>query len=442
MAMGTPEYMAPEQAAGRQADERCDVYALGAILYEMLTGVPPYQGENFMEILTKKATVDPVPAHVLRGTIPETVNQLVQQAMARNPDDRPRSMEAFEYELTKCLAGRGLAVAQMLGMSTDAGLMAQLNPGIVPRSFEETPISEVSGVPPGVRPGSSQPPSAQAQAAASAAVTSALGVPARPATYGFETPSIGAPRAVVEYDNIEAASASLSTSRAGRVFGWLFLTALILGGLGVVLYVAVNERGGEATGGAAADLKAAAALDAAAAVPVDATPAKPQGSGTGSAAPTKDKDDDKDHHADHDKDKHPKDKVDKPEVVDVTGVPASADEAKRVLAQADGLMAKGDWDAAFDAYQRLSKSSYNRRDAYLGMAKASWQQGRIDRTIQYAQQAVKLGAGDDAKKMLGHAYKKNGNYAQALIYYDEILKHDPKNNEVRDAANEARKQMH
>src|SRR5690349_7676583 len=133
MAMGTPEYMAPEQAAGRQADARCDVYALGAILYEMLTGVPPYQGENFMEILTKKATVDPVSPSHLRSTIPALVSQLVMQAMSRNPEDRPPSMEAFEYELTKCLSGRGIAVANILGMTTDQHLVASLNPGMPAR---------------------------------------------------------------------------------------------------------------------------------------------------------------------------------------------------------------------------------------------------------------------------------------------------------------------
>jgi len=457
MAMGTPEYMAPEQAAGRQADERCDVYALGAILYEMLTGVPPYQGENFMEILTKKATVDPVPAQVLRSTIPDTVNVLVAQAMGRNPDDRPRSMEAFEYELTKCLAGRGLAVAQMLGMSTDAGLMAQLNPGLIPRSFEDTPISEVSGIPPGVRPGtSSQPGGGYAERAAAAAVASSsatvpmisvptIGMgPARART-AYPTPS-GGQRAVVEFDNLDAASASLGTSRAGRVFGWLFLTALILGGLGVVLYVAVNERGGEATGGAAADLKQAAQVDAGAApVVIDAGADKgsQNGSQNGPGSATRDKDDRPDKpDKDNDRDKKPKDKPEgKVEDTAVTGVPASADEARKVLAQANRLMDKNDWEGAFDAYERLSKSSYSRRDAYLGMAKASWQQSRVEKTITYAQQAVKLGAGDDAKKMLGHAYKKKGNYAQALIYYDEILKHDPRNNEIRDAADEARKRL-
>lgn len=129
MAMGTPEYMAPEQAAGRPADARCDVYALGAILFEMLTGVAPYQGENFMEILTKKATLEPMNPLTLRPEMPEAVAALVLRAMARNPEMRPQSMEAFEYELNKCLFGRGVAVASILGVSTDPVMMANLNPG-------------------------------------------------------------------------------------------------------------------------------------------------------------------------------------------------------------------------------------------------------------------------------------------------------------------------
>ncbi len=74
MAMGTPEYMAPEQAAGRPADARTDVYALGAIMYEMMTGVPPYEGDNFMEILTKKATQDPPPPISVRPELPQPVS--------------------------------------------------------------------------------------------------------------------------------------------------------------------------------------------------------------------------------------------------------------------------------------------------------------------------------------------------------------------------------
>src|SRR4029079_12752481 len=137
MAMGTPEYMSPEQAAGRPADARCDVYALGAIMYEMVTGIPPYSGDNFMEILTKKATLDPHPPKAVRGELAQQVSDLVMAAMARNPDHRPQSMEALEYELNKCLGGRGVAVAQILGMATDPTVVATLNAGLSMRNVDE-----------------------------------------------------------------------------------------------------------------------------------------------------------------------------------------------------------------------------------------------------------------------------------------------------------------
>jgi serine/threonine protein kinase len=119
MAMGTPEYMAPEQAAGKPYDHRIDVYSAGAILYEMLTGAPPYDGENFMEVLTKKATQEPVPPRELRPELPEDVERVVLYALSQDPAERPPSMEAFDYEITKCLSGRGPAVGKLLGLSPE-----------------------------------------------------------------------------------------------------------------------------------------------------------------------------------------------------------------------------------------------------------------------------------------------------------------------------------
>jgi serine/threonine protein kinase len=101
VAMGTPEYMAPEQAAGQAIDARADVYAVGAILYEMLTGKPPHEGQNIMEVLTRKATVAPTPLEVLRSDVPRDLERLVMRTLAIAPDLRPQSMELMARELSQ-----------------------------------------------------------------------------------------------------------------------------------------------------------------------------------------------------------------------------------------------------------------------------------------------------------------------------------------------------
>jgi serine/threonine protein kinase len=93
MTMGTPEYMAPEQAAGRPADPRSDVYAAGGLLYEMLSGKPPYEGSNFMEILHKKANTMPTPLSTLRADVPAALDALIMRTLAKDPAARPQSME-------------------------------------------------------------------------------------------------------------------------------------------------------------------------------------------------------------------------------------------------------------------------------------------------------------------------------------------------------------
>jgi serine/threonine protein kinase len=99
VAMGTPEYMAPEQAAGLAIDARADVYAVGAILYEMLCSKPPHEGQNIMEVLTRKATVAPTPLEVVRPDVPRDLERLVMRTLAISPDLRPQSMEAMAREL-------------------------------------------------------------------------------------------------------------------------------------------------------------------------------------------------------------------------------------------------------------------------------------------------------------------------------------------------------
>lgn len=86
---GTPQYMSPEQAAGERAvDARTDIYALGAILYEMLAGHPPHVGETARAVLTKVLTERPVNLRAVRDTVPEPIEAAVMRALARLPADR------------------------------------------------------------------------------------------------------------------------------------------------------------------------------------------------------------------------------------------------------------------------------------------------------------------------------------------------------------------
>ncbi len=99
MTMGTPEYMAPEQATGHPADPRSDVYAVGGILYEMLSGKPPYEGANFMDILNKKANTLPPPLGNVRADVPAELEALITRTLAKLPAARPQTMEELEREI-------------------------------------------------------------------------------------------------------------------------------------------------------------------------------------------------------------------------------------------------------------------------------------------------------------------------------------------------------
>lgn len=97
--IGTPAYMAPEQARGSAVDARADVYAVGAVLYRMLTGTAPFPEGDPAQTLTMLLTEDPVRPRTLAPELPEGIEALIQRAMARDPRDRPATAAELERHL-------------------------------------------------------------------------------------------------------------------------------------------------------------------------------------------------------------------------------------------------------------------------------------------------------------------------------------------------------
>jgi serine/threonine protein kinase len=107
MSLGTPQYMAPEQAMGdRTVDHRADIYALGAVTYEMIAGEPPFTGPNSQAILAKVITTDPVPLVEKRRLVPPHVDTAVLTALEKTPADRFASVAQFANALANPGAAR------------------------------------------------------------------------------------------------------------------------------------------------------------------------------------------------------------------------------------------------------------------------------------------------------------------------------------------------
>lgn len=97
--VGTPDYMAPEQVQGERGDARTDVYALGVILYEMLTGEVPFHGDSPLAVMSQRVTTPAPLVRSVRSDVPPGLEAVVFRALRREPDERYPSMAALGHDL-------------------------------------------------------------------------------------------------------------------------------------------------------------------------------------------------------------------------------------------------------------------------------------------------------------------------------------------------------
>jgi serine/threonine-protein kinase len=101
--IGSPKYMAPEQILGKKVDERADVYSLGVILYEMLTGIPPYSRGDHMSVMYQHVQGKARPPIEINKALPVEISNLVMKCMALDKTKRAQSMDELRLSLEKFL---------------------------------------------------------------------------------------------------------------------------------------------------------------------------------------------------------------------------------------------------------------------------------------------------------------------------------------------------
>ncbi len=192
--LGTPHYMSPEQCEGDNVDHRTDIYALGVLMYEMVTGHVPHDADTMMGILTKQMYEDPIPPKVRVPQVSDQLEQLIMRCLEKKPEQRYQTMHEIEDDLRRVcegqqpvgpdtvtltptrpprpgrarvsplyLGGLGLAVLALVGtlairaanQRPQVGQMGHLVPGAEPsearatESIEEPPVTASGDAPKG-----------------------------------------------------------------------------------------------------------------------------------------------------------------------------------------------------------------------------------------------------------------------------------------------------
>jgi beta-lactam-binding protein with PASTA domain/predicted Ser/Thr protein kinase len=147
--IGTAQYLSPEQARGAPVDDRSDLYSVGVLLYELLTGVAPYNGDTPVEIAMKHLSAVPEPPSTKRPEIPPELDAVVLRALAKDPDDRYQSAAEMDADLSAISKGMEISEA-----TTDAATTVLAGAGLsAPTMISKAPTR----VTPPIRSGAPTP---------------------------------------------------------------------------------------------------------------------------------------------------------------------------------------------------------------------------------------------------------------------------------------------
>jgi len=124
--VGTPDYMSPEQVIGEDVDGRSDLYSLGIILYQMITGTTPFQGETPMQIASQHLHIPPPSPQLLRPDLPARAEQVILRALAKRPSERYPNVQALAHAFRNALIGTGIPLGEGASAALNGATAARL----------------------------------------------------------------------------------------------------------------------------------------------------------------------------------------------------------------------------------------------------------------------------------------------------------------------------
>ena len=154
--VGTAQYLSPEQARGEVVDARSDLYSTGCLLYELLTGKPPFTGDSAVAVAYQHVSEAPKPASEMFPDIPDTIDRVVMKSLAKNRDERYQSAAEFRSDLLSAARGEGVnapavtAAMKTVPMPVNPPTPATQATTALPRTATSAPV--ISPTQTGVQP--------------------------------------------------------------------------------------------------------------------------------------------------------------------------------------------------------------------------------------------------------------------------------------------------